>query len=1652
MTPPGFEDDFAKGEKEAARLVARMRASLDRAEAFEKSAQRDAQLRQRLRNEGEAEARAGETTKPSKTPEQTVRDRIKSEERLNKAIEERALLERRATEQTDANAAANRRAAEIQKGPGSSIVATGGAGGRQPPREPPRYFAQRPPPERPGGRRGLPPGPSYKQIPERTGPPYPGQLALPGAGQTGQGAKFFEDEAKAKRASANAGRVYAEATDAQTRSSRVFAGTLAQETAFQRSANLEFQRYGALSTEWIGATARGATTIQELGRQTTATIGKFGGWLGAGALLFAALDTVRAIGHGAIESASGVNQLERVMTNVNGTLAQAQFRDYSQAFNLPIADVSQAAYEMGKIFHDQNEAFEATKAVLYSVKVGELDTATASRYLIAIINGFHLPANQLVTVFDQLNGAQNKFGITISDVEAGLAKASGSFNAATTKGSPLQKYHELLALITTAQKATGQTGQVVGTAIQRAPNFLRQQKNKNILKRYGIEAGADLNEIITQAFERAQSLPGHKIAELASAIFGPQYGARIGTPLFQQYDLYKKVLAGTTVDKTKNSGQRELNTLLGTYGERLHKVGVELESIGSGLAEAGFLNIFGLGLEALTQMLSVTNNVLDAFNHLPGPLKDSLAILIEMRLAVAALRKFNLGDNFAPGSLGRRVFSGPNREARLYREQLIGSEETQRRALESTNTAIGGAGRRVATSEATLAAEREQLAVLRNSGASKEAILAQQINVNRAEAALEGNLVKQLDLAQERMVILSELNAIEQTNSALKGNFTDTEARNLAARRGEAIPTSFGRGRMSAQELARQAGYELRGNGTFVPYAGASGLDDVRRAAAMKAEEEAALARGPKFSEAGAAWKSVGQRDASLLHPIKSLTSARGDAAAASLTTARAVRSSLPTFTTLRTSLTSAAQGLKGLGSSLYDLAGGPIGLLIGGAFLAAEYGDDLGRALAGGQREISRVAELEKTGGTQNAGDARKYIKLYEKKLEDAGVSIAELERLDAEFGGHVSGAPSGAPGYFDSTEFLQQKRLLEAQQKAIAAGGSVPNLYGDTLKAQLDALKGLKPGTEHYRSDIQRVRENIKTGNFFGKKGEKEQKQLLDELKQLEARNLNASANVAAFFKSYNAIADKLLLNYIKNLGTLVSAGPAFAGQKDLHRFTNASIVQGVRDLVSNKPAIQAKGAQTLQELPQILGQYEQQELKTSLTLARTQHDRERAYSRYIGSLKRSLKGVRRAFGGKGQEISRKLAATQKEIREYEAQGKAGIISPQMAHEFGISPQDVKGHEDDRRQLEELRERAKRLRRAGQEISQQQRHAERELKALLAEQREAQIQEHVGVLSELGELAAARVGSQDPVGQARATLAYAEKALAYVRRRKGSPQDLRQAQLAVLNARQQLEESVRSEAQELASANQSLAQARAHGDPIKEAQAEINKARADLNLARTTAERRNALAELINAEHKLEEDRANIAIASLQLEAAQTDNPVKQAAIKVREADLKVKQAHGKQAKLEARAARAAAIREHRDAVAQQSIENVEFQADLGRITADQEIAAYTRLLRTLKLSKETKRQLIEKIHALQEEASGSLELTVGNIQLPTIYDIRRAVGGGVNGSRERNSHYSDNSHTEVNININGGDPERVGRVVHDTIERATKNSRRSAGMTKR
>jgi TP901 family phage tail tape measure protein len=401
-------------------------------------------------------------------------------------------------------------------------------------------------------------------------------------------------------------------------------------------ASQALRKHGALTTEFIAAAARGNVTLKEMGYQVGATMGKFAGWTAASVAVVGALAAVQQLGKGALDSASNVQVLSNYVTNLDTDKASEQLRQLAQEFNLPVDQVGEAFQGMGKIFHDQNQAFEATKAALYGVKVGELSAADSTRYLTSVVNAYHLEGTQLTGVLDKVNQAQNKYGVSIKDTIAGTAQAAGAWKAAHGN------LDQLIALIVTGEKVTGRSGVNIGTALQRSAEVIyRSPKNQAALRGYGIDPTQDIGSIYDEAFKKVQSgqVQGADVNKLATALSTPQLSSRI-SPILQNVQLYNKVVSDTSPENSKQSAQRELENRLKAVSERAKAVGVNLQAIGVELARAGAFDALGLALIVLNKMLTVTGDLVGMFNDLPKPMREALVIGTEFYGILRLIRRF----------------------------------------------------------------------------------------------------------------------------------------------------------------------------------------------------------------------------------------------------------------------------------------------------------------------------------------------------------------------------------------------------------------------------------------------------------------------------------------------------------------------------------------------------------------------------------------------------------------------------------------------------------------------------------------------------------------------------------------------------------------------------------------------------------------------------------------------------------------------------------------------------------------------------------------------------------------------------------------------------------------------------------------------------
>ena len=1630
---PGFEDEFARGEAEARRLVERMRAALGRAEQYEAQAAREARFQQRRSQRPSGVARQlGPGV--SAAGGDDLRRRLAEEDQLTRQVRDRGLLRGRETEALQAQEQAMRRLRAVGPAAYTQGVLFGPAGGV--PRQLPPGGGYPPVPPPGGGYRpALPPGPP-PPLQLGRGP----QLALPAAGETS--GRLIEAQGQSAQQAASGFKAYESAQAGVTKGQVPLNKSISEALFIQGQANNQYQRFGALSAEWIGAASRGATTVQELGRQTAITIGKFGGWLVAGSLLFTALGAIRQIGAGAIKASSGVLELQRVVKDLDPELAKAQFRERAERFNVPIEIVSGAAFESGKVFKDQNDALEATEATLYAVKVGELEYAEASRYLNAILRGFNLDAKDSKVIFDQINAAQNEFGISIRDSAAGIAKAAGTFRAAGGD------FDSLLAIIATAQKATGQSGQVVGTAIARAPNFLRQESNRKILQGFGIDARQGIDEVIEQAFQKAQSLSGERLQELASAIFGPQYGARIGTPLLQNFEQYQEVMEKTSPEKARGSAQRELNILLGQFDELLKKIVTELEILGSNLEQAGFLDVFGAGVKLLGQFLSGVNSLLELFNALPTPLRKTLAILLQLYGIVKLLRHFNLGESFQAGSLGRRAFTSPNQFKKLYGEDLRGQTgaligERERATATASRAAIGLG----VTEQRAVVAEAEHARLVGVHGFESQKALSQQQVVNRTQLAKNGAEERLLaaQLAEQEILVAQKL--AEDKSTALAGARNEAAARGVAARHGDPVSATFNRP-VTATQAARERGLRITQSETgaprFVPIGEAEGPGETRFIGSVTGEITDLTGRERviqgRLRDTGRAWRTLGRTQLSLRRPLRMLSTGNENARQAFAQTRMAVG------TTARIGLKRAGlaigragTALRGLARQGYAFIGGPIGLLIAGIYAATQFGDDLGRALAGGQGLIEAQENEFKP---KSAKALRKNLESF-KTLTDK-----EMEELQA-----VGVGTTKLPGSEFTIDQARRARQELRNQRALQEQDlPAVQLLPDQLEEEVKGLQSFTLGSKKFREQFKRVREEFELADKDADpKGFKEAKGKLD---QLGAKLVNMSILISGSLKAFSKAAREDLVKQLESLGPILSGGPTFTPEKYRRRFIGTTQQLVVRDLMEGSLKERAEAIERLSQAPEELAAYGKEEFDLALKLARTQRQRHRAYGGYIDQLRRSQQLIRRQGRTTRAPLQRGLGKAEAELERLE--NIPGFPAETVEGEPGGARQAKLREAEDKRQrrIKGIKASIRKFNKAIDVLDKFQRRQLAEFKAIIREIHLEEVQEDIGLLDVRSQIKQVRIGDKNPVAQAREGVRAASEALRLLRGAGADDREIADAFLGLLQAEADLQDAIASQAEELRDATANLREARAHGDPIIAAKVNLDRARGELRSAETVAERKNALAKMIQAQDQLDEAYADLAVARIGLQLASTEDPVKEANLKLRQANIELRGAKGKgrQAVIEARTRRREAVRERRNTINEERVKDLEFEHSLDRITDDQLIAGLERILKTGRISKELRRRVRQQIHQLKNETDdfGNLELAVGNIKLPTIYDIRRAIGGGLN--QQPTAVYNDNSNNTMHATVSGGNPDQVLTLMGDTFDRHTRNARRSAGQIPR
>jgi TP901 family phage tail tape measure protein len=1460
-----------------------------------------------------------------------------------------------------------------------------------------------------------------------------------------QRAHHFETYEQAERAR----RGQAEATEAVRRSTRA-------ATAELGTSSLGMRRHGALTAEWIQAAMRGETTMRELGFQVSTTIGKFAGWTAAATAVYGTAAALGRLGRGAIDSASGVEQVRRVVTEGfdRGGLQQS-FRDLADDFNVPITAASDAVYRMGQVFHEQSDAVLASRAALYSFKVGEVDVATSTQNLIAIVNGFGLSAQDLNSVFDQINQAQNRFGIRIADTEAGLAKAAGTYRNA---GGDL---NYLLGLFIAIQKATGRSGQEIGTGIARGVNQIRQVSNQQRLREQGVEVDPDnFQRTIQSAMQAAQA--GGDLQQIATGLLGNQY-ARLISPVLRDQTLLNKALQETTPARSQGSAQKELAKVLSQVDEQIRMVGVNLERLGSALAQAGFFDVFGVLLKTLNGVLDVTTEILDVFNQLPDPIRQGLVYMGQLYVALAAVRRLGVG-----GALGAVAHGGDDRRLKAlairgsrdqlhqlesYSESVSAQRSRQALETEARRRDVGAFDRRYAAMAASgrlpLKGTEERLKL-------EAQRVKMEVELQRATAEgvrLQGatRTAKQMQLVGEQ-----ELNRLRQMEAA--------EVRSHLLAQGAQIPADFAapstRGAVHPN-VAVPPRYPVAPAIAGRPRDVLAYIGQVERAT----EGASAAARGTaRASAAVRRWDGENRRLGFI---------ARGGARALDATASGLNRAG-DAFRTAQLRASSLGGRLSGFfrGFGAFDAALAAV--IIG--MEAASYSSELQRK----QEEISRLLQKQATSMAE-----------YNRQLREARKIVADIPEVDlfdpTESGGtellnkfartgrnmeeFLSNAFAGLGDTLTGKTFsgdyeapqdrrerlekearnrLEEERVRrQLQEEARERGGPVP----------LQAYEEVQRAAE---KDARLRRQGLISQAEFDRRMEEHQVELLtvinpsaDKLRQNQ-RALRALERQQASRRDFvsrfgGAPADELEQQIALSQAKLSQV----TGRSN--RFRLAEYEAATRFLLqqlrqTNTPEALEKYYQALDAYFEFEESRAQAIFDSAMLHARSEDDRVRAFrdrernlrrlTRVPGRAVRGTLRERREARGQLESDREELRAVQNLQRDLRESGPVGDLAAQ-----GLSGRARGLRERVRRDTRRLRRIARTLGNDTKEYAEALARRRDDLERLKQEEYADRV-EGRGVEQRI-----ALAGVDDPTERARIQMRFARRNMEDARRVfGGESRQFRQEYASYLEARAGLSDAAEDDARQLLQLNLQIAQARAEGDPVRQAQLARQYAARARAQAKNEVERKQAELDAILADNQLRDAIRDREQARFEYLESLTEDPVRQAVIRRTAARRAVRGTQGAD-RYRALANVREANRAVRDARVESARDDIEFNLDMERITREQAIDQYRSLLRTHKVGKETRRDILRRIKALQREADGdsqgfALAVSEG-IRLPTLYDVRRALGPIRDGAAQARG-INMNSSVEVNVTVT--DPNAAG-AVFDAIDRATgttlRANARSAGL---
>ena len=187
------------------------------------------------------------------------------------------------------------------------------------------------------------------------------------------------------------------------------------------------------------------------------------------------------------ETEDATIELQRVLndTSLGDTQIQTELYDIAKEYGRSFDEVSESAVKFAQTGASFNEALQLTEATMLAVNTAELDVATATTGLIAVMSQFQIKTSDMIDVIDKINITADNYAVTSEKIVSALQRFGSASKQANIS------LEQSIALITAMSEATGRSGETMGTAINSLLVYTKRDSALNIFA--GLSEGmADL--------------------------------------------------------------------------------------------------------------------------------------------------------------------------------------------------------------------------------------------------------------------------------------------------------------------------------------------------------------------------------------------------------------------------------------------------------------------------------------------------------------------------------------------------------------------------------------------------------------------------------------------------------------------------------------------------------------------------------------------------------------------------------------------------------------------------------------------------------------------------------------------------------------------------------------------------------------------------------------------------------------------------------------------------------------------------------------------------------------------------------------------------------------------------------------------------------